>query len=199
MEVPGRDHLPFAGDVDALMDPVEEFVTGMPPVTGIERVLTTILVIDIVNSTAHAAALGDQRWRALLASFRVMVREQLARFRGVERNMTGDGFVATFDGPARAIRCGWALVRLVRSLGIEARVGLHTGECTLTGPELDGIAMHVAARIAAFAGPSDIVVSSVVRDLVTGSTIPFVDRGRHTLRGIPGIWQVCAVDTGSQV
>lgn len=194
VEVPGNDHLPFVGDIDALIDPVEEFLTGAPPVMETDRVLTTILVIDIVNSTARAVELGDDRWRTLLSSYRVMVREQLERFRGDERNMTGDGFVATFDGPARAIHCAWAIVRLVRSLGLEVRAGLHTGECTLSADQLDGIAVHVAARVMSFAGSSEIVVSSMVKDLVAGSNIPFVSRGRHTLRGIPGIWQLLAVD-----
>jgi class 3 adenylate cyclase len=199
VEVPGRDHLPFVGDIDALLDPVEEFLTGAPPVVETDRVLTTILVIDIVNSTFRAVEMGDLRWRTLLASYRAMVREQLKRFRGDERNVTGDGFVATFDGPARAIHCAWAIVRLSRTLGLEIRAGLHTGECTLSGDELDGIAVHVAARVSALAGPSEIVVSSMVRDLVAGSNIPFVDRGRHTLKGIPGLWQICAVDIDVQL
>jgi class 3 adenylate cyclase len=198
VEVPGRDHLPFAGEIDALLDPVEEFLTGAPPVVETDRVLTTILVIDIVNSTTRAVALGDQRWRDVLAQYRTTVREQFARFRGDERNVTGDGFVATFDGPARAIHCAWAIVRLVRSLGLEVRAGLHTGECTLSGDQLDGIAVHVAARVSAFAGPSEIVVSSLVRDLVAGSNIPFTPRGRHTLRGIPGLWQLYAVNLDGQ-
>jgi len=196
VEMPGRDHLPFVGDIDALLDPVEEFLTGAPPVAETDRVLTTILVIDIVDSTARVAEFGDLRWRSLLASYRVMVREQFKRFRGDERNVTGDGFVATFDGPARAIHCAWALVRLVRTLGLEIRAGLHTGECTLTGEELDGIAVHVAVRVSTFARPSEIVVSSLVRDLVAGSNIPFAERCRHALKGIPGLWQICAVDIG---
>jgi len=194
VEVSGRDHVPFAGDIDALLDPVEEFLTGAPAPVETDRVLTTILVIDIVDSTTRAVALGDQRWRDLLAQFRSTVREQFTRFRGDERNVTGDGFVATFDGPARAINCAWAIIRLVRSLGLEARAGLHTGECALSGDQLDGIAVHVAARVSGFAGPSEIVVSGVVRDLVAGSNIPFTPRGRHTLRGIPGLWQLHTVD-----
>jgi class 3 adenylate cyclase len=198
VELPGDDHLPFVGDIDALLDPVQEFLTGVSPAVDVDRVLTTILVIDIVNSSGWASELGDQRWRSLLSTFRMLVRQEFARFRGVERNVTGDGFVATFDGPARAIHCAYAIVRVVRTLGIEVRAGLHTGECTLTGAELDGIAVHVATRVSGYANASEIVVSSVVRDLVVGSNIRFADRGRHTLSGIPGIWQVFVVQTDWQ-
>ncbi len=194
VEAPGADHLPFVGDIDALLDPVQEFLTGAPPAVEIDRVLTTILVIDIVGSTGHATELGDLRWRSLLERYRMVVRQEFERFRGDERNVTGDGFVATFDGPARAIHCARAIVQAARPLGIEARAGLHTGECTLTGNELDGIAVHIAARVMAFASASEIVVSGVVKDLVAGSNLGFSNRGRHTLRGVPGIWQLFTVD-----
>ena len=195
VEVPGEDHMPFVGDIDALLDPVQEFLTGAPPAVELDRVLTTILVIDIVDSTGRAITMGDLRWQSLLESYRMLVRQELERYRGVELSVTGDGFVATFDGPARAIRCAAAVARIVRSLGIEIRAGVHTGECTLSTPELDGIAVHIAARTMTLASPSEIVVTSTVRDLVAGSNIGFEDRGRRTLRGIPGIWQVFAVES----
>jgi pimeloyl-ACP methyl ester carboxylesterase/class 3 adenylate cyclase len=193
VELQGIDHLPFVGDVDALVDPIQEFLTGMPPVGDIDRVLTTILMLDIADSTGHVIRLGDTRWRALLESFRMLVRQELGRFHGDERNVTGDGFVATFDGPGRAIRCAMAVVDEVRSLGIEARAGLHTGECAVRGPELDGIAVHIAERVASFAGASEVIVSSVVRDLVIGSNIMLESRGRHTLKGLSSMWHLFAV------
>ena len=195
VEVPGIDHMPFVGDIDTLLDPIEEFLTGAPPAVHIDRVLTTILVVDIVDSTGRAIALGDVRWRALLESWRMLVRQELTRFRGVERNVTGDGFVATFDGPGRAIYCASGIARAARSLGIEIRAGVHTGECTLSGEELDGVAVHIAARAMTFAAGSRIVVTGTVKDLVAGATIAFRDRGRHTLRGIPGIWRLFEVAT----
>jgi len=187
--------MPFVGDIDALLDPVQEFLTGAPPAVELDRVLATILVIDIVDSTGRAIQLGDLRWQALLESWRMLVRQQLARFRGDERNLTGDGFLATFDGPARAIHCANAIATAVPSLGIEIRAGVHTGECILSAPELDGIAVHIAARTMSLAAPSEIVVTSTVRDLVAGSSIRFAERGRRTLKGIPGIWQVFAVES----
>jgi pimeloyl-ACP methyl ester carboxylesterase len=197
VEVPGGDHMPFVGDIDTLLDPVEEFLTGAPPAVELDRVLTTILMVDIVDSTGRASALGDVRWHRLLDSWRMLVRQQLRRFRGEERNVTGDGFVATFDGPGRAIHCACAIAGAAESLGIEARAGLHTGECALSGSELDGIAVHIAARAMAFAAGSEVMVTSTVRELVAGSNIAFRDRGRHTLKGIPGIWQLHAVEPGA--
>lgn len=197
VEVPGVDHMPFVGDIDTLLDPVEEFLTGAPPAVELDRVLTTILMVDIVDSTGRASALGDVRWHRLLDAWRMLVRQQLQRFRGEERNVTGDGFVATFDGPGRAVHSACAIAHATESLGIEARAGLHTGECSLSGPELDGIAVHIAARAMALAAGSEVVVTSTVRELVAGSNIAFSDRGRHTLKGIPGIWQLHAVDTGA--
>jgi len=193
VELPGVDHLPFVGDIDALVDPIEEFLTGAPPAVAIDRVVMTILFVDIVRSTERAHDLGDRRWQECLAEYREIVRRELRRFRGEERNTTGDGFLVTFDGPARAIRCAEAIVDAVRSIGIEARVGLHTGECALSGDGLDGIAVHIAARVFALAGASEILVSSTVKDLVTGSGIAFSDRGRRTLKGVPGIWRISAV------
>jgi class 3 adenylate cyclase len=193
VELPGIDHLPFVGDVDALVDPIQEFLTGAPPVADSDRVLTTILLVDIVDSTGHAVRLGDNRWRALLDVFRMVVRRELERFHGDERTVTGDGFVATFDGPGRAIRCAMAIVDAVRALGIEVRAGLHTGECTLRGTGIEGIAVHIADRIASHAGASEVIVSSVVKDLVIGSRIRFDNRGRHALKGMSGMWQLFAV------
>ena len=195
VEVPGGDHLPFVGDIDALLDPIQEFLTGVPPAIEMDRVLTTILIIDIVDSTGRAIELGDLRWNALLDSFRMVVRQHLERFRGDERNITGDGFVATFDGPGRAVYCACAIVRAARSLGVEIRAGLHTGECTLSGAELDGVAVHIAARVMSLAAGSEVVVTSTVKDLVAGSDIVFMERGRSTLRDIPGIWHLYGVDT----
>lgn len=194
VEAPGVDHMPFVGDIDALLDPVQEFLTGAPPAVEPDRVLTTILMVDIVDSTVRATQLGDLRWHGLLETWRMQVRQLLQRYRGEERNVTGDGFVATFDGPGRAIQCAQAIVRAARSLGVEARAGLHTGECSLAGRELDGIAVHIAARTMGFAGDAEVVVTSTVRDLVAGSFFSFADRGRHTLKGIPGIWHLFAVD-----
>lgn len=190
VEVPGSSHLPFVGDTDALLDPVQEFLTGVPPAVEFDRVLTTILVIDIVDSTSRASDLGDVRWRGLLGAFRDMVRQQLERYRGIERNVTGDGFVATFDGPGRAIYCACATASAVQPLGIEIRAGLHTGECTVSGAGLDGIAVHIASRVSALAGPSEVVVTGTVRDLVAGARIGFNEHGRQTLRGVPGIWSL---------
>jgi pimeloyl-ACP methyl ester carboxylesterase len=195
VELPGSSHLPFVGDTDALLDPVEEFLTGTPPAMNLDRVLTTILVIDIVDSTGRAIELGDMRWYTLLESFRMTVRQALDRFRGEERNITGDGIVATFDGPGRAIHCACTIAQAVRPMGIEIRAGLHTGECTLSRANLDGIAPHIAARASALADGSEIVVTSTVQALVAGSGIRFASRGRHTLKGIPGIWELFAVET----
>lgn len=193
VEVPGADHMPFIGDIDALLDPVQEFLTGAPPAVEPDRVLTTVLVIDIVDSTGRAVELGDGRWGTLLESWRLEVRQQLQRFRGEERNVTGDGFVATFDGPGRAIYCACHIARVAALLGLEVRAGLHTGEVALSGHEIDGIAVHIAARAMRFAEGSEIVVTSVVKDLVIGANITFTDAGRHALKGIPGIWHLLRV------
>lgn len=199
VELPGIDHLPFVGDIDALLDPIEEFFTGASPAVAIDRVLTTIMVIDMIDSTGHAIGLGDLRWRSSLETYRWLVRRELSHFHGDERTTSGDGFVATFDGPARAIRCAGAIVDAVQSLGVEVRVGLHTGECTLSGDELDGIAVHIAARVAGHAASSGIVVSSTVKDLVVGSNIEFIDRGRRMLKGLPGMWRLYAVASGHRI
>ena len=174
-------------------DEVAEFLTGERPVIEIERILTTVLFTDIVGSTAQAASLGDQRWHSLLDSHDKTVRGQLHRFRGREINTTGDGFVVSFDGPARAIRCAQAISEAVRKLGVEVRVGLHTGECEVRGDDIGGLAVHIAARVAALATTGEILVSGIVKDLVAGSGIEFADRGERELKGVPGSWKLFAV------
>lgn len=176
-----------------VIDELSEFLTGSRPEVETERVLTTVMFTDIVGSTAQAAEMGDERWSALLGSHDVAVREQLRRFRGEEINTTGDGFVAVFDGPARAIRCGEALIEATRRLGLDVRVGMHTGECERRGSDMSGLAVHLAARVGALAQASEILVSSTVRDLVVGSGITFESRGVRELKGIPGGWELLAV------
>jgi class 3 adenylate cyclase len=193
VELPGIDHLPFVGDVDSLVDAIQEFLTGTPPVVESDRVLTTILVIDMIDSTGQAIELGDERWRVLLDDFRLAVRRELRRYQGVERNTSGDGFMATFDGPGRAIRCAQAIASSVRLLGVEIRAGLHTGECDISGEELDGIAVHIAARVVSYATAGEIVVTRTVNDLVAGANFTLESRGRRLLKGIPGMWQLYAV------
>ncbi len=197
LELPGVDHFAWTGDTDAIMDPVEEFVTGERPTRELDRVLATVLFTDIVGSTARAVQIGDQRWRDLLATHHALVRRELTRFRGREVKTTGDGFLATFDGPARAIRCACAIRDGVRPLGIEIRAGLHTGECELMGDDVGGIAVHIGARVAAGAAPSEVLVSSTVKDLVAGAGLRFADRGTHALHGVPGEWRLFAVEGGS--
>jgi class 3 adenylate cyclase len=190
--LPGQDMLIF-GQRDVVFDEVAEFLTGARPVTDIDRVLTSVLFTDIVGSTERAAAMGDQGWKSLLDRHDHIVREQLRIFRGREINTTGDGFVASFDGPARAIRCGQAIIDATRILNIELRVGLHTGECEVRGDDLGGLAVHIAARLGALAEPGEVLVSSTVKDLVVGSGIEFEDRGDHELKGVPGSWRLFRV------
>jgi pimeloyl-ACP methyl ester carboxylesterase/class 3 adenylate cyclase len=193
-ELPGIDHLPFVGDIDAIVDSVQEFLTGVRPAIEEDRVLMTVLFADIVGSTARAIELGDHRWRDLLCAYRATVRQELAQFRGVERSTSGDGFLATFDGPARAIRCARAIGRAAHALGLNLRFGLHAGECELIGEDISGIAVHIGARVAALGDAGEILVSSTVKDLVAGSGIAFRDRGRHALKDIPGLWHLFAVE-----
>ena len=185
-ELDGDDHMLFAGDTEALLDEVEEFLTGARPPATTNRVLVTTLFTDIVGSSERAADLGDERWRTLLDAHDAVVRSQLARFRGREVNTTGDGFVATFDGPARAVRCTIEIVAALRPLGIEIRAGAHTGEVELRGDDIGGISVHTAARVQSLARPGEILVSRTVTDLVAGSGLTFDDRGEHQLKGIPG-------------
>lgn len=196
VELPGEDHLPWVGDQDALLDAVEEFLTGSPPVRSVDRVLASVLFVDIVSSTARAAELGDQRWRGLLEEFFGAVRRELTRHRGREVHTTGDGLLAIFDGPARAVRCAFATRDAVRRLGLEVRAGVHTGEVELTREDVQGIAVHIGARVAALADAGEVWVSSVVRDLVPGSGLVFEDRGTHRLKGVPDEWRLFSVAGG---
>jgi class 3 adenylate cyclase len=191
--LPGGDHLYFAGDPTPILDEVEEFVTGHPATPEADRVLATILVSDLVDSTAHASRLGDRRWRHLLDQHDDLVRREIVRARGCFVKSTGDGTLATFDGPARAVRCAQAIVAGVRELGMETRIGLHTGECELRGDDVGGIAVHIAARVAALAGGGEVLCSGTIRDLVAGSGLDFDARGQHALKGVPGEWLVFAV------
>jgi pimeloyl-ACP methyl ester carboxylesterase len=193
VELPGQDHLAWVGDADAILGEVEEFLTGVRHAPEYDRVLATVLFSDIVGSTERAAELGDRRWRDLLDSFHALVRRQLERHRGRELDTAGDGVLAAFDGPARAIRCACAVKNEVRDLGIEIRAGLHTGECERVGSKLSGIAVHIGARIASQASASEVLVSSTVKDLVAGSGLRFEDRGAHVLKGVPGEWRLFAV------
>jgi class 3 adenylate cyclase len=192
VELPGDDHWISAGNLDELADEVEEFVTGTRPLPEPDRVLATVLFTDIVGSTERAAELGDRRWRDLLSTHDAAVRRELDRFRGREVDTAGDGFLAAFDGPARAVRCALSAGEAVRELGIEIRAGVHTGECELDGPKIRGIAVHTGARIAALAGPGEVLVSQTVKDLVSGSGLSFEEHGVHELKGLPGEWRVYA-------
>ena len=193
VELPGDDHFPFIGDMDSTLDEIEEFVTGARPDREPDRVLATVLFTDIVSSTEHAVRLGDRRWRDLQERHHALVRRELARHRGREVDTAGDGFLATFDGPARAVRCAVAIGEGVRALGLEVRAGLHTGECELRGDRVSGIAVHTGARVMAQAGAGEVLVSSTVKDLVAGSGLRFEDRGVHAFKGVPGEWRLYAV------
>jgi class 3 adenylate cyclase len=192
VELPGADSLIWAGDQDAILDEIQDFVTGIRPSPEPNRVLATVLFTDIVGSTAKAAALGDKGWRGLLAEHNLVARRQLDKFGGMLIKTVGDGLLATFDGPARAVRCAVAIRDGEKELGLELRAGLHTGEIELLPNDIAGVAVHVAARISALAGAGEILVSATVRDLVTGSGLAFEDRGFRELRGVPGEWRVFA-------
>jgi class 3 adenylate cyclase len=195
VELPGEDHLPFAGDTDAVLDEVEEFLVGSRGAAESERALATILFTDIVGSTEMAARLGDRGWRQLLERHDATVRRQLALHRGREVKTMGDGFLATFDGPARAIRCAAAVRDEIAGLGIEVRAGIHTGEVELIGDDVGGMAVNIGARIGALADAGEVLVSSTVRELVVGSGLEFADRGVQTLKGAPGEWRLFAIDS----
>ena len=194
VELEGTDHLFFTGDADVVLDEIQEFLTGVRPQPLVERVLATVLFTDIVGSTQRAADLGDERWLELLHSHDTVVRRQLDRFQGREVNTMGDGFMATFAGPARAIRCATAIRDAVRAIGLEVRAGLHTGEVELSDGDVAGIAVHLAARVAAAAREGEVLVSRTLVDLVAGSGLVFVARGEHTLKGVPGEWELYAVE-----
>jgi pimeloyl-ACP methyl ester carboxylesterase len=190
VELPGDDHLPWVGDQDEILDEVEGFLTGVRRGADPDRVLATVLFTDVVRSTEHAVELGDKRWSDLLASHHRAVRHELTHWRGTEIDTTGDGFLATFDGPARAIRCACAARDAVHELGLEIRAGLHTGEYEIFGATIAGLTVHTGARIAALAGTGEVLVSSAVKDLVAGSGIEFEDRGEHELKGVPDRWRL---------
>lgn len=191
--VPGRDHWPFSEHADDVLDRFEEFVTGVAPTEVPDRSLATVLFTDIVGSTEHAARLGDRQWARLLDEHDAIAGRELDRYRGQKVNPTGDGMVATFDGPARAVRCAQAIRDGLRPLGVDVRAGLHTGEIERRGRDIGGIAVHIGARVSSLAGPGEVLVSRTVTDLVAGSGIAFDDRGEHALKGVPGTWQVYAV------
>jgi class 3 adenylate cyclase len=191
--VPGTDNMFFTQGADEIVDHIEEFITGAPPVREPDRVLATVLFTDFVDSTGHAARLGDKKWRQLLDRHDTLVARELERHRGRKVNPTGDGILATFDGPARAVRCAQSIVESVKPLGIEVRAGLHTGEVELRGEDIGGIAVHIGQRVSALAAPGEVVVSSTVVDLVAGSGLAFEDRGEHELKGVPRRWRVYVV------
>jgi class 3 adenylate cyclase len=192
-ELPGEDHVPWVGDADGLLDVVEEFLTGAPAVTSADRQLTSLLFTDLVDSTGRLSTVGDRAWRDTLDRHYRDVRRQLVRYRGRELDTAGDGFLASFDGPGRAIHAAIAIRDGADRDGLTIRAGVHTGEVEIRGPTFAGIAVHVGARIASTAGPGEILVSRTVRDLVAGSGLVFVDRGLHNLKGVSDEWQLYAV------
>jgi len=193
VELPGADSLMWAGDQGPLVAEIQEFVTGAPPTQVTSRVLATVLFTDIVDSTVRASELGDATWRTILEEHDRIVRTELARGGGREVKTTGDGFLATFEGPARAIRAAWAVSDAVRGIGIEIRAGIHTGEVEVVGEDIAGVAVHIGARVASLAAAGEVLVSSTVRDLVAGSGIGFDDRGAQALKGVPDEWRLYAV------
>jgi class 3 adenylate cyclase len=194
VELPGRNwYLMVEPDWRASFQEIAQFLTGEQSDVPDDRVLATVLFTDIVDSTRRAAEMGDRDWHALLDAHDAVIRSQLTRFRGREVNTAGDGFLATFDGPQRAIRCAMAIRDAVQALRIEVRAGLHTGECEVRGDDIGGIAVHIGARVSALAGPNEVLVSSTLRDLVIGSGLEFEERGAHALKGVPGEWHVFAV------
>lgn len=194
IELPGADHLPYTEDAESVLRAIEEFVTGDLASSESNRVLATVLFTDIVSSTERAVSLGDEAWRKLLERHHTLVRRQLTLFRGRELDTAGDGVFASFDGPARAIRCACAISDSMHELGVEIRAGLHSGECEVVGEKLGGIAVNIGARVAGQAAPGEILVSSTVRDLVAGSGLRFQDRGTALLKGIEGEWHLYAVE-----
>jgi len=193
VELPGSDHLPWVGDQDVVLDEIQEFLTGARPAMPSERVLVTLLFTDIVDSTATAARIGDRAWRELIERHDAIARREIERFRGREVNTAGDSFFATFDGPARAVRCACAIRDAMQPLGLTLRGGVHTGEVELAGAEIRGIAVHIGARVAATAQAGEVLVSGTVKDLVAGAGLAFADRGAHALKGVPGLWRLHAV------
>jgi class 3 adenylate cyclase len=195
VELPGTDSFPWAGDQEPLLAEVASFVTGSRAAEEIHRVLATVLFTDIVGSTEKATALGDARWKELLAAHDERAKAEIERFRGRYVNTTGDGLLATFDGPARAVRCATAIVEALRPLGLEIRAGCHTGEIELEGEHVRGIAVHIGARVGALAAPGEVLVSGTVRDLVAGSGLIFTEAGEHELKGVPDLWHLYRATT----
>jgi class 3 adenylate cyclase len=195
IELPGKDHLFCAGDSQRIIDEIEEFLTGSRSHFEMERALATVMFTDIVGSTERASLLGDRKWRHLLETHHACVRRELARFRGKEIKTLGDGFLATFDGPARGIRCAEAIRDSVRGLGLDVRSGLHTGEIEILPNDVSGIAVNLAARVAQLAGAGEVLTSSVLKDLVAGSGLSFEDRGMHALKGLPDAVRIFAAGT----
>jgi pimeloyl-ACP methyl ester carboxylesterase/class 3 adenylate cyclase len=193
VQLPGEDHLPFVGDADAIVDEVEQFVTGRKPIREIDKVLATVLFTDIVDSTRRQAELGDRGWKNLLERHHATVRDLLRQYRGEEQDTAGDGFYARFDGPARAIHCAQHIVETIRVLGIEVRAGLHTGECEIVDGKCSGLSVSIGARVMASAGPSEVLVSRTVKDLTAGSGLTFQDAGEHELKGVPDRWRLYRV------
>ena len=192
VEYPGNSHSMMLDDMETILSDIQEFVTGERPIDESDRILATVLFLDIASSTERATELGDAAWRNLMNSYYSIVRKELARFRGKETNTAGDGFLATFDGPARAVRCALAISVGVKQLGIDVRAGVHTGECELMGDNVGGIAVNIGARVMSNAAPGSVLVSGTVKDLVAGSGIDFKDMGIHTLKGVPGEWKLFA-------
>jgi class 3 adenylate cyclase len=190
----GPDMLPWAGEFDRMVDEIEEFVTGARGIHAAQRMLATVLFTDIVDSTGRAAAAGDHQWRRVLDEFDVNVQRLLDRHDGVLVKNTGDGALARFAAPAHAVRCAVAMTETAQKFGIEIRSGLHAGEIELRGDDIGGLAVHIASRVSALAGPSEVLTTGTVRDLVVGSGIVFDDRGRHNLKGVPDEWQLLAVE-----
>jgi class 3 adenylate cyclase len=193
--LPGDEYWFFTERADEIVDDIEEFITGVAPVSEPDRALATVMFTDIVGSTQHAARVGDKRWTEMLNQHDALVQLELDRHRGRKVNPTGDGMLATFDGPARAVRCAQAICEAVRPLGIEVRAGLHTGEVELRGDDIGGIAVHIGQRVSALAGAGEVLVSRTVKDLVAGSDLEFAERGEQELKGVPGTWAVFAVQS----
>jgi class 3 adenylate cyclase len=194
VELPGGQLQPWGADDTIILDEIEEFVTGVPPTHEPDRVLATVLFTDIVSSTEHAAAVGDKKWLGVLEAHNRTVRREIERYRGREVATAGDGFLATFDGPARAVRCARAVVDQLKDMDLDVRAGVHTGEIELVGADVQGIAVHIGARVAALASAGEVLVSRTVTDLVAGSGLSFTERGSHALKGVPGEWQLYAVE-----
>jgi class 3 adenylate cyclase/pimeloyl-ACP methyl ester carboxylesterase len=195
VEVPGAAWVPWVEEPEPLVSAIEHFLASVrDEEASLDRMLSTVMFTDVVGSTQRAAELGDRRWKELLERHNTTVRAMLARYRGTEVKTTGDGFLATFDGPARAVKCAQGICEAVKPLGLEVRAGCHTGEIELLGDDVGGIAVHIGARVGALAGPSEVLVSSTVKDLVAGSGLAFIDRGEHELKGVPGEWHLYALE-----